>query len=147
MFICDKLNVKWMNLRYNDLRCQSRNSIIGVNWFNLYLLFILHVSTLIGSSTGKINYTLPEDDPIRVETCSINNKYKLNQSIPIIELRDWHLRSLYLPRNVTLTYNLRYFKIVSCHLFNTMTSLTWVFAHFRFLSTCTISWLSHRPVS
>jgi hypothetical protein len=30
---------------------------------------------------------LPEDDPIRVETCSISNKYKLNQFIPIIELR------------------------------------------------------------
>jgi hypothetical protein len=26
--------------------------------------------------------------------------------IPIIELRDWHLRSLYLPRNMTLTNNL-----------------------------------------
>jgi hypothetical protein len=85
--------------KYNDLRCQSRNSMIGINLCIIYTCYLCYMFrplsghpqakqiTLTRNYIGQC-FILPDDDPIMVKTCSINNKYKLNQFIPIIELRD-----------------------------------------------------------
>jgi hypothetical protein len=47
-----KILINW-NFFYNDLRCQSRNSMIGINWINLYLLFCNMFRPLLGHPQAK----------------------------------------------------------------------------------------------
>jgi hypothetical protein len=55
-------------------RCQSRNSMIGINWFNLYLLFCYMFQPLSGHPQAKHNMTLTYN----LETFKLNLLFRNN---------------------------------------------------------------------